>query len=456
MNKKALLHSLFHAESVAVVGASENPQKTGHKVLKNLIDGGYEGKIFAVNPRSESILGIPCSKSLSEIGEDVDLVVVIVPAKAVPGVMREAAAVHAKGAVIITGGFREIGNTALEQKVMDIAGENGIAVIGPNCQGINYTPNKLCASWPLITGRGSMAILAQSGSVGAAMSEWAAEEHVGFTAMVAMGNKSQTDELDLLEYFSEDPETRVVALNIEGVRDGPAYIRLVKKTVERKAMVVLKPGRTDRGSEAAQSHTRSVAGSDKVFQAVCRKLGVARAMGFEDFYDAAKILSMLEKPAGRRLMILTSSGGSGIIAVDTAVELQIETLQPGDSAVERLRACLPNQCVLRNPLDLTGDTTADRYVTAVEALTDTDFADSILLIFADPIEGAAAAAQKIRHMTGKPVLAVFVGAGEVGKTETLLMHERGIPVFPTPERAVRALGALLESGIPAQSREDRS
>ena len=430
------LNSVFNAKTVAVVGASNNPDKTGYQVLKNIIDGGYQGRLYPINPKADEILGVPCYQSMLDVPEDIDLVVVIVPAKFVPDTMRDAAAKHAKGAV-------EIGNIELEDEVMAIANAHDIAVIGPNCQGLNYTPNKLCATWPLLTQSGTMAVIAQSGTIGAAMGGWAEDDKIGFTAVLALGNKSGIGEIELLKFFTEDEATKVIALNIEGVKDGREFIQVAKAALAKKPVVVLKPGRTKKGAEAAQSHTKSIAGSDKVFDAVCRQIGLIRAEGIVEFYDYAKILGLLEKPNGNRVMVITSSGGSGILAADVAEDrgIRIEKLEA--SIAEELKAILPNQCVVANPLDLTGDATAERYRQALQVAIKAQDVDAYLVIFGDPIEDAAAVVKEIKQKTDKPVLVAFLGGGEVEKREVLLMNEAGIPAFPTPERAVRALGALL-------------
>lgn len=437
------IRSLFLAKTVAVVGASASPEKTGYVILKNIIDGGYQGRVYPVNPKAESILGVPCVASLADIPGEVDLVVVVVPAKAVPEVMRQAAAKGVKGAVIISGGFREIGNAELEAEVIGIARDAGIAVIGPNCQGINYLPNRLCASWPLLDVEGPIAVISQSGTIAAAMGGWAADDAVGVTATVALGNNSGVSETALLEFFAGEEDVRVIALNVEGVRDGRLFMEVAKRAAAKKPVVVLKPGRTVKGAQAAQSHTKSIAGSDAVFDAMCRQIGLIRAPGLAEFYDDCKILGMLQKPAGKRLAILTSSGGSGILAADTAEDLGIELPALPEAAVQALREALPPQCVAANPLDLTGDATASRYGDALNVLKDYDCADCYLLIFGDPIEGAAEVAEAMKAKLNKPVIAAFLGGGEVQKEEVPKLHRAGIPAFPTPERAVGALAALL-------------
>lgn len=447
MITRDILNAVFNATNVAVVGASGNPDKTGYQVLNNIIEGGFRGRIYPINPKADELFGLACYAELIQVPEEIDLVVVIVPAKFVPDVMRQAAQKHAKGAVIISGGFREIGQVGLEQEVMRIAHGNNIAVIGPNCQGINYTPNRLCATWPLMTSPGSMAIIAQSGTIGAAMAGWAEEDAIGFTSVVALGNKSGVGEIELMDYFAEDPVTKVIALNIEGVADGRQFIETAKRALTKKPIVVLKPGRTARGAEAAASHTKSIAGSDRIFDAVCRQIGLIRADGVAEFYDFAKVLGMLPKPDGNRLMIITSSGGSGILAADTADDLGLRIEKPAADVIEKLRAVLPNQCVISNPLDLTGDATVQRYQDALDAILQTDQADAYLVIFGDPIEGATDMMEKMKSRTNKPVLSAFIGGGNVQKREVPLLNAAGVPVFPTPERAVRAFSALLKKSV---------
>ena len=437
------IRSMFYAKSVAVVGASASPEKTGYVILKNILEGGYAGRVYPINPKSESILGVPCFASLEDVPGDVDLVVVVVPARAVTDVMRQAVGKKARGAIIISGGFREIGNVELEKEVMRIAAEGGIAVIGPNCQGVNYLPNKLCASWPLMDTPGPIGVISQSGTIGAAVAGWAADDGLGVTATVALGNNSGVSETELLSFLAEEDDVRTIALNVEGVRNGREFMDVAGEALRKKPVVVLKPGRTAKGAKAAESHTKSIAGSDAVFDAVCRQIGLIRAEGIAEFYDYSKILGLLDRPAGRRLAILTSSGGSGILAADIAEDLGIELPSLNGPVVEALREKLPPQCVLSNPLDLTGDATAQRYKDALEGLAGFDWADCYLLIFGDPIEGAADMAKEMRQRINKPMVAAFLGGGDVQKLEVPKLNQAGIPAFPTPERAVRAIGALL-------------
>ncbi len=439
------LHDVFNARSVAVVGASASPDKTGHTILRNIIDGGYAGSIYPVNPKAETILGLKCYPTLTAIPGSLDLVVIVVPAKFVPDLIDEGGRKGVKAAVVISGGFGEIGNVDLENQLKAAAARHGVRVIGPNCQGFNYTPNKLCATWPLVKSGGSIAVISQSGTVAAAMAMWAAQEDLGVSGVVALGNKCDVSELDLVEYFADDPNTRSIALYIEGIRDGQAFMKLMRSVGGRKPVVILKPGRTEKGKKAVASHTHSIAGSDEVFQGVCRQLRLARASDVTELYDFTKAFGSLQRPGGPKMLVVTSSGGSGILATDTAEQCGIDVAALDDRTKEELKKVLPGNCVIGNPLDLTGDADAARYRTAVETAARTSGADFFFLIFGDPIPGAAEIVQGLRATIPQEIVVCYLGGGETEAIEVRKMHRGGIPVFPTPERGVKAVGALLAS-----------
>jgi len=428
----ASLERLFRPRALAVIGASSNPAKMGFQIYKNIVDAGFAGPVIPVNPKGETILGTPSVRSAAEIPEGTDLAVVIVPAKAVPETMDALGARKVGAAIVISGGFAEAGaeGAELQKRMTETAARHGIRVVGPNCQGVNYPYHGLCASWPLITRRGAIAIVSQSGTVGAALIDWASEERLGFSAFVSMGNRADVDEADLVDFFSADPHTRVIALYMEGVKDAAKFLAALEGC--RKPLVVYKAGRTERGRVAAESHTKSLAGRDAIYDAVFRKYRVHRAQTVEELYDFAKALAYVPKPRGRRMLIVTSSGGSAIIATDAAEEqgFRVEPL-PGELK-ERLRGVLPGHCIVGNPLDLTGDADAARYAAVLEAAQ--GHYDVVMPIFGDPIEGASAVVRP-----GACELVTFLGGAEVERRERVLMHERGIAVFPTPERAVRAL-----------------
>lgn len=438
------LDPLFNARSVAIVGASTNPEKLGYEILKNLIDMGYEGDIYPINPKADEVLGLKAYPSLTDVGKEIDMIGVIVPGKFAPGVIEEAGKVGVSGAVVISGGFREIGNDDLERELVEAATAAGVGIIGPNCQGINYPANKLCISWPLIRREGSLALISQSGTIAAALGDRAEKEEIGISGLVSLGNRCDIDESDLIDFFAADPSTGVIAVYIEGVKDGKKFMEVGLRAAEKKPVLVLKGGRTERGRKAAESHTKSIAGRGEVFDAVLRKIGLEKVESIDELYDCAKVLGMEKKRPGRRVQVLTSSGGSGIVAVDVLEELGLDVAPLSEKAEKRLKEVLPSHCVIGNPLDLTGDTPAERYKEAVLALDeDEPEIDLYLLIFGDPIPRATENCLELKEKIDKPIIACYIGGGEVEEVEFKKMNGKKIPTFPTPERAARAARSVL-------------
>ena len=426
------LRPLFHPTRIAVIGASANPEKMGFQIFRNIREAGFPGEVIPVNPKGEQILGTTSVKSPGDLPEGIDLAVVIIPAKLVPATILQLGERNVRAAIIISGGFAESGEegAALQEELARNAARCGIRLVGPNCQGVNYPYHNLCASWPLIIRRGEMAIVSQSGTVGAALSDWASEDGLGFSAFVSLGNRADVDEADLIDFFADDPNTKVIALYIEGVKDAAKFLSAVRKC--RTPIVIFKAGRTERGRQAAESHTRSLAGSDAIYDGVFRQLGIHRASTLEELYDFAKALAYVPAPPGPRMLIITSSGGSAIIATDVAEEEGFSVVPLPPALSGRLRELLPSHCIVGNPLDLTGDTDADRYravLTAAEG-----YYDVVMSIFGDPIPGAS------RIMPpGRCDLVAYLGGAEVERAERRLLQEKKVAVFPTPERAVRAL-----------------
>ncbi|MEE8209494.1 MAG: CoA-binding protein, partial [bacterium] len=314
------MRKLFFPGSVAVVGASTDPSKLGHEIMKNIIDAGFAGPVHPINPKAEEILGRPVSASISNLAEPVDLAVVIVPARFVPGVVAECGEKGVGAAIVITGGFKEASEAgeALEAELVEAATKGGVVVVGPNCQGINHPYHSLCASWPLLTNQGPIALVSQSGTVGAALMDWAQLEGLGVSCFVSMGNRCDVDESDLIRYFAQDDHTRAIAIYLEGVKDARKFLSAVEAC--EKPLVIFKAGRTERGRVAAESHTKSLAGRDEIYEAVFRQYGIYRAETLEELYDYAKALAYMKRPKGRRILFLTSSGGAAIVATDAAVE----------------------------------------------------------------------------------------------------------------------------------------
>lgn len=425
------LQALFRPNGIAVIGASGKPGKLGYQILKNILDAGFAGPVTPVNPKGETILGMPSVRGVGEIPSGTDFAVVIVPAASVPETILQLGDRKVRAAIVITGGFAESGpdGARLQEELKKNASRCGIRVVGPNCQGVNVPHHGVCASWPLITRKGAMAIASQSGTVGAALIDWAAEERLGFSAFVSMGNRVDVDEADLIGFFAADENTKVITLYIEGVKDPKRFLAAVKACP--KPIVIFKAGRTDQGRKAAESHTRSLATKDEIYDAVFRQYGIHRAASLEELYDFSKALAYVPPPAGPRMLIVTSSGGSAIIATDVAADNGFRVSPLPAALASELRGTLPSHFIVGNPLDLTGDGDAGRFRQVIA--TSRSHYDVVLTIFGDPIPGASTALDP-----GRNDLVAYLGGADVERAERLLLHEKGIAVFPTPERAVKA------------------
>ena len=438
MESQAGLEAVFRPKSVAVIGASTAPGKLGHDILANLKNGGFPGPLYPINPKAEEILGLKVYKSIADTPSAPDLAVVVIPAKIVAATIEQCAAKGVQGAIVITGGFAEAGpdGERLQDELAQVVRKTGIRVVGPNCQGVNMPHEQMCASWPLITTKGKIAFASQSGTVGAAFLDMAAAEHLGVSGFVSLGNRVDVDEAEVLSYFNQDPHTAVIALYLEGVKRASYFLDALREV--SKPVVILKAGRTVQGSKAAESHTKSMAGTDAIYDALFRKYQVYRADTLEELFDFAKALAYLPKPQGRRLMITTSSGGAAILAIDEAEKHGLVAPEPNPILQERLREMLPAHCNVGNPVDLTGDAiSAPELYKQVMDKTKDDY-DTQVVIFGDPIPGAA---QQVTP--GAAELVVFLGGAEVEREERLKLYEAGIPVFPTPERGIKALAQFF-------------
>jgi acetyltransferase len=443
MESLSSLEPIFKPASVAVIGASTAPGKLGHDILANLKNGGFAGPLYPVNPKADEILGLKVYKSITETPKAPDLAVVVIPARLVPGTLEQAADHGVKAAVVITGGFAEAGEEGerLQDELAQVVRKTGLRVIGPNCQGVNLPHHHMCASWPLITTQGKIAFASQSGTVGAAFLDMAAAEKLGVSAFISLGNRVDVDEAEIISYFNNDPHTQVIALYLEGVKR-PTYFLDALHEAE-KPVVILKAGRTTRGSRAAESHTKSLAGTDAVYEALFEKYKVYRADTLEELFDFAKALAYLPRPKGPRLMITTSSGGAAILAIDEAEKNGLETPDPSPGLKESLRQMVPAHCPVGNPVDLTGDVMADASLYKKVMDEARGEFDTQVVIFGDPIPGAC---QQVTP--GAPELVIFLGGAEVEREEREKFYDAGIPVFPTPERGVKALAQFFRFQAP--------
>jgi acyl-CoA synthetase (NDP forming) len=442
MESDATLSRMLGARRVAVVGASADPTKFGAVLLQSLITGGFSGEIFPVNPKADRLNDLKCYARVADIPGSLDLVVIIVPSGAVLGVIEEAADKGAAGAFVISGGFKESGRAELERTIVEVARSRGMRLFGPNTQGIAYAANQLSSVfWPVLTTPGPVGVVGQSGTVVAALTDWAQTEGLGVSASISLGNQADVCESDVLGFLRDDSGTRSVALYLEGVSDGARFVSALSDVAASLPIAVLKCGRSPRGREAVASHTGSLAGSDEVFTGLCRQYGVVRAADTEGLYDDAKILATMPLPAGNRVLMMSSSGGSCALAADEAFEHGLVLPEPSPDFVDALkRLDLPEWGSFANPLDL-GGVSLDAFRAAVELADAGDLADVILLVFGDPIPGADQLALELAQTTKARICAAIFGGASVESEQRWNMQRGGVPVFPSPERAIRAIGA---------------
>jgi len=435
--------AIFEPDSIAIAGASRDPEKAGYLILKNLVETGFKGKVFPVNPKVQEILGLKAYTSVEDIPEPIDLTVIVVPAPVVPEVLRQCARKKVKSAVIISGGFRETGKQGeeLEESLIEIIHETGIRVVGPNCIGVD-NPYVGMSMWVGVKKEGPLGIVTQSGLVGTALECWAEKEGIGISKCISLGNKIDVNEIDLLRYLADDPDTRMIAMYVEGVGDGRKFMEVTSEVSRKKPIVILKGGRTELGTRAALSHTRSLSGKSEIFEAAFKQSGMITADGLEELYDFSKALSFLPTPNGRGVLIVTSSGGAGILAADLISKHGLELPRISENAEKRLRQTLPAHCIFDNPFDLTA-TTSEAFQLVMEENLHDDNINAFLPIFADPLPRAADAVKNVMEKTDKPIVVCYVGGAEVEEQEKAKMHSMGIPVFPSPEKAVNALCALV-------------
>ncbi|MBI4214912.1 CoA-binding protein [archaeon] len=443
------LNTFFNPHSVAVIGASREPQKIGHVVLKNFADN-FQGSVYPVNPNADRILGLKCYISVRAIPHPVELAVIAVKADIVPQVLRECGQKKIKHAIIISGGFGEVGRHDLERELARISGAYGIRLIGPNCLGIfdarSNVDTLFLPRYRLQRPReGGISFVSQSGAVGSAVLDWAASEGFGVSKFISYGNALDVNETELLEYLNHDKKTRVICCYLEGVRDGRKFMDTASKATKSKPIIVIKGGRSEAGTEAVRSHTGSLAGSDAVYDAAFRQSGCLRANDVTEMFDFARALAEQPLPKGDRVQVITNGGGFGVLATDAIIENKLRLARMRADSLARLRSKLPEHAVVGNPLDLVGDADSERYSLALESALSDPNVDSVLCIILFQTTNVQSeivdVISEFNDRKAKPLVACSAG-GSYSKLHTTNLEKLGIPVYDSPHRAAKALWAL--------------
>lgn len=444
-----MIESFFSPEGVAVVGASGDAQKLGFGVVRNLVEHGYRGRIYPVNPTTREILGLRCYPSLADVPDPVDLAVVVVPAPAVVEVIEACGRRGIRHAVVVSGGFRETGpeGAAREQALAAAARRHGVRLIGPNCIGTidTHTP----VNTTFVTGMprpGEIGFVSHSGAICAVVIDWARSAGVGFSRIVSLGNQVDVNEAEALAALASDPQTQVITAYLEGVADGRTFLQLAAETARRKPLVVIKAGSGESGARAVASHTGALAGDAQVFDVALRKAGVIRATTMEELLDWARALAWQPLPRGNRVAVLTNAGGPGILAVDALEAAGLRLAPLADATREYLRACIPPAGSANNPVDILAGSGPGAYAVALDALLADPTVDAALVItapndwflpssLAETICDVAAAYRK-------PVLVSLIGLAP-GDPAQAILNRRRVPNLAFPERAGPTLSAMV-------------
>jgi len=443
------LKAIFKPESVAIIGASRTPGKVGHTLLRNLMECGYGGEVYPINPHADEILGVKCYPTVLEVPGDVDLAVIAVPAPIVLQVAEECGRKGVKALIVISAGFREIGREGAERerRLLEIARRYGMRIQGPNCLGVidTYTPLNLSFA-PAMPRRGSIAFISQSGALGTAALDWAMGEGIGFSHFISLGNKADLNEVDFLKALGGDEGVKAIILYVESIEHGQRFIEVAGEVSRRKPIIVLKGGVSKAGSRAAGSHTGALVGSYTAYKAAFRKSGVLSTEGVEELFNYAVALTEQPLPRGEGVAIVTNAGGPGIVFTDLCERYGVELARLSPETHRALREGLPPEAATGNPIDVLGDAGADRYRYALERVMADDRVHAAAVILTpqamtESLGTAEVIVEMRERFPEKPIMAVFMGGGEVEEAVKYL-KEHGVPCFDFPEKAVRTLSAL--------------
>ncbi|MEM0467347.1 MAG: CoA-binding protein [Candidatus Thermoplasmatota archaeon] len=451
---KIPLESFFKPKSVAVVGASKNPTKIGHASLKNILISEYSCKLYPVNPNETEILGLKCYKKLTDIPGPVELVMIAVPAPFVTDVVRDCVQKKVKYIIIISSGFSEIGNHAQEEEIKKIVEGTGIRILGPNTMGYKNASDSLDVSFVFgMPRKGRLALISQSGALGMGMIYLANNEFVGLSKIIGVGNKIDIDDVDLIDYFSKDPETKVIGMYIEAVKNGRQFMNSIHAC--DKPVLVVKAGRSAAGARATASHTGSMAGSDELYSAAIKQAGGIRCRDLVELFDMARALDGQPPAWGNRIGIVTNGGGLGIMLTDACEANGLTIPKLSSKTYKKIQKILPPLVNPNNPVDLVADAGFYRYYESTLALLQDPHIDGVIVAsvhagYARPREYTGAILKMIKEQQlheeyQKPILGCWVGGKEF-EDLVLDLKSAGVPIYPSSWRCARAMTGLFLEG----------
>ena len=442
---------MFNPRSVAIIGASRTPGKVGNIITKNLIESGYKGNIYPVNPNSDEILGLNCYPSILDVSGTVDVAVLAVPARYVVDVAEECGAKGVKALVVISAGFKETGHegSLLERELVQVGKKYGMRIQGPNCLGLINTASSLNLSFAhAMPKKGSIGFISQSGALVTAVLDWAIQKDIGFHSFISLGNKADLNEVDFIEAMSEDDNVKVILLYLESIEEGRRFIEVASEAVRAKPVIILKGGTSNAGARAAGSHTGALVGTFVAYKTAFDKAGVIMVESVEELFNYSLAFAEQSLPRGEGMVIITNAGGPGIIATDFSEKLGVKLTSLGADVRNRLIKGLPAASSVGNPIDVLGDARADRYSFVLEeVLRDQSVNTVLVLLTPQAMTESLATAESIvnisRKLAGKPILAVFMG-GEMVDEAAEHLKKNGIPCYGFPEKAIKTISAMYK------------
>ncbi|HQL11269.1 MAG TPA: acetate--CoA ligase family protein [Candidatus Woesebacteria bacterium] len=454
--------ALFQPQAIAIIGASSREKTVGNDVVKNLVNQGYAGKIYPINPKIDELYGLKVYHDIKDLDQKIDLVVVAIPAKFVASAIDEAASKGAQAAIVISAGFKEAGNLALEQELAATCRRHGIILVGPNCLGVINAEHKMNASFAAIMPEvGNVAFMSQSGALCTAVLDYAQELGLGFSKFISIGNKAALDELALIKYLHEDPQTKVICLYAEALDNATAIIQTLKELnrgKEPKPVIVLKSGKTAAGAGAIASHTGSLSGGDNAYQALFNQAGIIRAQSVSELFDLASIFSNNPLKEIKTVTIITNAGGPGVLTTDAVIENGLEMAKLEEQTIKKLKSFLPAAANTHNPVDVLGDAVGEVYEKTLAVIGDDRQTDAILVLLTpqtmtEPVKTAQAIVN-LRKKTDK-VIAVSLMGRDLVADGVKILKDNKIANTTFPESAALGLGALAKFVAWTKIKEDK-
>ncbi len=448
-----MLNNFFNPKSIAVIGASRTPGKVGYDILKNIIQYGFMGAVYPINPNASEILGRKSYPSLHDVPDKIDLAVVVVPSKNVIEIIGQCGEKKIDSAIVITAGFKESGieGARLENELISKAGEAGVRFIGPNCLGIIDTHSKVNASFAAgMPTKGSIGFFSQSGALCLAVLDRALPDEIGFSKFISMGNKADISDTDIMIALAEDENTKVILGYIEGVRDGKKFMEVASRISKKKPLIILKSGITSSGAKAASSHTGALAGREAAFDSAFKQSGIIRAHTINELFNYALAFANQPLPRGPHVAIITNSGGPGILAADACDKSDLQLIPLYKDIVDELRSFLPPVASFYNPIDILGDSGADRYEKALNTVLKDERINGVMILLTPTavvdVEATAMAIANISRLIDRPILTSFMGKKSVESgAKTLLKY--GVPNYSFPEEMVSSMNVMYRYNL---------